>query len=78
MAEVVLQSELPVHLPEDSKFILYTDSSGANNLVLQIFDQDDRDLAWQAPDASDEDFEWLCRAVANYHSKPLEIVETDD
>lgn len=56
-------------------FIYREDEGNSDSAGLANGVDPERDLAWQAPDASKEDFEWLIKSAAQFHNIPCEVVE---
>jgi hypothetical protein len=55
--------------------LLYRNEEGnADSIALEAWDKPSGDIAWQAPDASKADFEWLANSVATFHNIPLRII----
>lgn len=67
---------LQTPLPEGATLFLYRNEEGnADVIALAPGNEPERDIAWQAPDSTKDDFEWLARAAAEYHNINFDILE---
>jgi hypothetical protein len=73
---------MPTETPlgPDAKIILIREQEIGNPDEIHLHDGngDAREIAWQAPDSTKEDFEWLASAAAAFHKIPLEIHQRED
>jgi hypothetical protein len=65
-------------LGEQAEIFLYESSGGAASIALANPPEPEKDLAWQAPECTHEDFKWIAESLAAYHKIQLTVVPEED
>lgn len=60
---------------ENAELILYRNDEGNADVISLANGHDpEREIAWQAPDSSKDDFQWLASSAATFHKIKFSLV----